>query len=125
MTKEQYLAIRAAWAAYFVEGKHKKHRVTYPIYKYDSNYNYTQIGEGYDMVSDLTIYHHYIYSLLRKKDLSKAFSEKSLEAVRQKIKWVVHYYTFSESSSNRKWVDKLIVPFGDQFTVDDLIKLLA
>jgi hypothetical protein len=86
MTKEQYLAIVASWKQYIQDDKHKKVKVPYDIYNwrnYGPEYG-KKIGEAYDMKSNLTSIHHLIYTILRKKDINKAFSKVNPDSLKRK-----------------------------------------
>lgn len=125
MTKEQYLAIRASWKQYIKDGKHKKYKV-----EYGHNWSYggkslDQGGEvaGYRWESDLSVYHHYIYTLLRKKDVKNAFSEECIGGVESHFNWLRHHWD-NPDVSRKSHRDLLVIPFGGQLTDEMLQELL-
>jgi hypothetical protein len=111
MTKEQYLSIVASWKQYIRDGKHKKYKVHYWM---------NTPSEGYRWESDLTACHHLLYALIRNKDLMKGFqdNETLLNLVRT-LKWV------SKQATPSSFANKLLVPFGEQFTFELLKEVVG
>lgn len=114
--KEHYLEFRQAWKNYHKEGKHR----TQPK---EDHYGATH------KVSDLRCVHHFIYALLRGRDLSKIFAP----ITEHKLGGGQRYRAFYAAKRTLRWYstmrDKergafLFAPFGNTLT-DDMLAMLG
>lgn len=92
-TKEDYLKLRVFWKTFHAEGGYKPKKISYTaILGYNISTKEFITQEGYDMVSDLTVYHHAIYLAATGKSLEKAFLNISWETasiIKHKISWTL------------------------------------
>jgi hypothetical protein len=121
MTKEQYLAIIGSWKQYTRDGKHKRYKVD----DYTHSYGTKSIVCGYHWQSNLSMYHHCLYGLIRNRDLSKVFSATSLKLIMDTLNWYAKNYdkALLHQYHLHEFMIKLLEPFGEQFTVNDYRKL--
>lgn len=128
MNKEQYLAIVTAWKSFINTGKHKK---------YKDYYDYTAFGKpsmegeklvpwttykdyGYKWTTDLNGIHHLIYTLIRKRDVYKRFSEESVQQIISEYNWKKKY-----NYEKQKYISKILEPFGENLTIEIIDELIS
>lgn len=133
MTKEQYIKIRASWKQYIKDGKHKKYKIPSSDYTKiirNENGKFLDFGStGYSWHSDLQSYHHLLYALLRKKDLHKSFKDNlKFTTIKKQLRAIVDNCENEYKKDHiNKFVNLLLVPFGEEFSFElmkDLLKEL-
>jgi hypothetical protein len=111
MNKEQYLKAVESWKDTFKYKKHKKYKVYYDVW--DRKENRTIKNGGYLWQSDIDMYHHAFYAILRKKSLLTGFKDNDILAkVISDLKSCAKYAEpFSENWAT-KFTMRILAPFN-------------
>lgn len=121
MTKEQFLSIRASWKTFIAEGKHKKYKQEYKV-----SARRLPDGSWEDIMShywesNLKDVHHFIYTVIRKRDLEKAFTGNAITIISENIKSKIQgYERYPTEHYCNNVIIPLLAPFGEQFKFEDL-----
>lgn len=114
----------ASWKLFTNEGKNKRYKVnTYPQYYYYTSKDVEPTG--YRWTSDLKDHHHYIYAKLRKRDITRSFSEESLKKVNNHLAYYVNKIGKENNTEQMiKYIGLLKAPFGPEMTDAMLLELI-